>query len=125
MKKLLLCSVLVVSGCVPSYKPGVFYTAPISTTLQSVQKTASEIYTTGSKPQDVKVKTIVVGLQKAQTQLTTVTATLDSQSKQLAETQAKIAAKNHRIFIDDCIFGVVALILLAPLIIKFLPLLAL
>ena len=114
------------TGCASApYKPGSDYTGPVATTLTHAEGTAGDVLKTGAKPQDPKVKSIVKDLGTAKVQLKGATAEIDRSHKAEAGAPAKIAAQWHRILMDDIFFGVMALIVLIPIILKILPLLAL
>lgn len=105
MKKLLLCLMLTGCASVP-YKAGSAYTAPVGVPLAHAQSTVKQVLISGAKPGDVKVQSIAKDLTTAQIGLVVLTKQVDGLSKDDANAKVTIAAKNHRIFIDDIIFGI-------------------
>lgn len=110
MKKYFLCFLL--CGC--GWENPDKLTAPITAALGSINTNAQSVLKSGAKPQDARVQTIIKQDQVATKQLTVVKGEYSSAITQMA-------AKQHRIFIDDCIFGAVALAVLIPILIKLLP----
>jgi hypothetical protein len=131
MKKIqCLLAALFLSACagVP-YKPGSVITGPLIASIDSASAGSQKVYATGAKPKDATVKKVITDLASAKKQVVVVTKVIDTQNKTIA-TDAVVKAKQaHRILVDDIVYGVCVLgmlaITLGPILIKSLPLLAL
>lgn len=104
--------VLLVCACAPI--SGAKLAQPINAALGSITTNAQSVLKSGAAPQDTRVQTIVKQAAVAQKSLSTMTT-------EYTKVVTTVAAKDHRIFIDDCIFGAVAMAVLIPIGIKLLP----
>ena len=111
MKKWLLVALLI-AACAP--ESGTRLAVPINASLGDINKNAQSVLKSGAQPQDKRVIAIIKDDQKAQKDVATVTIKYDYAITKYDKAQ-------HRIFIDDCVFGGIAFILLLPILLKLAP----